>query len=57
MQLENCEIKPKTLNSHLQMKVPESAEEWKCRESELLELQWNVSTVCDGLRGQVVCWC
>lgn len=28
-----------------------------CMQSELLKLQWKVSTVCDGLRSQVICWC
>ncbi len=34
-----------------------SEEEWRDTESMLLEVQWEVSTVCDDLGCHVICWC
>ncbi len=42
---------------HLEIKVPESGEEWRGTEFMLLEVQCEVSTVSDDLGCQVICWC
>ncbi len=42
---------------HLEIKVPESGEEWRGTESMLLEVQCEVSTVSDDLGCHVICWC
>ncbi len=42
---------------HLEIKVWSLEEEWRGTESMLLEVQCEVSTVCDDLGFHVICWC
>ncbi len=42
---------------HLEIKVWSLEEEWRGTESKLLDVQCEVSTVCDDLGCRDVCWC